>query len=286
MATTLLPRAESQGAEIRADCSVDRITMEGDRAVEVHAGALRVQADTVILAAGAPGSSLLLRASRLGGRAAGEGISFNLGATLFADFDDELNAHLAQRTVYELPSGTPERAALELWLGLLASEALRMPGWVEHQAYNMRRFSHLVACTVSIGGAATGVLDRRTGRVRYDVQPRDLHRLAVALARTARLMLDAGARRVIPLTQRYREYSDPSSTEELLTAVRRPEDLSLTGYIQGGNPIGSVVGSDLRVRGAKNVYVCDASIFRTSITVPPQLTVMALVDHAVDAMLA
>ncbi len=41
-----------------------------------------------------------------------------------------------------------------------------------------------------------------------------------------------------------------------------------------------VVGTDFRVHGTSNLFVCDASVFPTSIHVNPQLTVMAMADMA------
>ena len=41
-----------------------------------------------------------------------------------------------------------------------------------------------------------------------------------------------------------------------------------------------MVGPDFRVHGMDNLYVCDASVFPTSVGVNPQLTVMALADYA------
>ena len=43
-----------------------------------------------------------------------------------------------------------------------------------------------------------------------------------------------------------------------------------------------VVDSSFRVYGTQNVYVCDASVFPSSITVNPQLTVMALAKVAAE----
>jgi choline dehydrogenase-like flavoprotein len=37
----------------------------------------------------------------------------------------------------------------------------------------------------------------------------------------------------------------------------------------------------MRVHHWDNLYVCDASVFPTAVTVNPQLTVMALADYAV-----
>jgi choline dehydrogenase-like flavoprotein len=41
-----------------------------------------------------------------------------------------------------------------------------------------------------------------------------------------------------------------------------------------------VVDSDSKVHDWDNLYVCDASVFPTAITVNPQLTVMALAHRA------
>jgi choline dehydrogenase-like flavoprotein len=58
-----------------------------------------------------------------------------------------------------------------------------------------------------------------------------------------------------------------------------------SAHPQGGNPISrdwrtGVVDPSFRVHGMDNVYVCDASVFPTSVTVNPQLTVMALAEYA------
>ena len=43
-----------------------------------------------------------------------------------------------------------------------------------------------------------------------------------------------------------------------------------------------VVDPEFRVYGTQNVFVCDASVFPSSITVNPQLTVMALARYAAE----
>jgi choline dehydrogenase-like flavoprotein len=68
--------------------------------------------------------------------------------------------------------------------------------------------------------------------------------------------------------------------------VRHDYDILLgTGHPQGGNAMGtspndSVIGPDFKVFGYNNLYLCDASVFPTSTTVNPQLTVMALAHYA------
>lgn len=64
-----------------------------------------------------------------------------------------------------------------------------------------------------------------------------------------------------------------------------------SSHPQGGNPMSDgpesgVVDADCRVHGYSNLYVCDASVFPTSVTVNPQLTVMALAEYTARRMLA
>jgi choline dehydrogenase-like flavoprotein len=45
-------------------------------------------------------------------------------------------------------------------------------------------------------------------------------------------------------------------------------------------PASGVVDPSFRVHGLDNLYVCDASVFPSSLGVNPQLTVMALAHYA------
>jgi choline dehydrogenase-like flavoprotein len=75
-------------------------------------------------------------------------------------------------------------------------------------------------------------------------------------------------------------------------AAPRSQDLTLnSSHPQGGNPMSDrpdvgVVDSGFRVHDTRNVYVCDASVFPTSIRINPQETIMALADYAWETSLA
>ena len=58
-----------------------------------------------------------------------------------------------------------------------------------------------------------------------------------------------------------------------------------SAHPQGGNALGAVVDADFRVRGFKNLYLCDASVFPTSVHVNPQLTVMGMAQYAARRIL-
>ena len=62
-----------------------------------------------------------------------------------------------------------------------------------------------------------------------------------------------------------------------------------TGHPQGGNAVSrdprkGVVDPSFKVHGFSNLYVCDASVFPSSLTVNPQLTVMGLAHYAAKGM--
>jgi choline dehydrogenase-like flavoprotein len=59
--------------------------------------------------------------------------------------------------------------------------------------------------------------------------------------------------------------------------VRDNADILLTtAHPQGGNAVGDVVDERFCVRGFQNLYVTDASVFPSSVTVNPQLTVFGM----------
>ena len=97
----------------------------------------------------------------------------------------------------------------------------------------------------------------------------------------ARIHFASGAMRVMPMTFRSRSYTSLEQVDELDEIVRDNTDIGLhTSHPQGGNaisrdPAKGVVDERFRVHGIENVFVCDASVFPSSVTVNPQLTVMA-----------
>ena len=303
MLDTALPWAQRDFPEklqIYSECQVLKIRHTGNgqhrQATAVEAqlpGGRRitVRARKIVVAAGTVASSYLLMKSGIGiGLPVGEHVSFNMGAPLTADFDREMNAYDGlQISHFGVPPA--ERGwVFETWWNPPVAQAINMPGWFEQHYDNMKRYPHMMAVGALVGTqrnakirpALTGGPD-----VVYTPTPGDLRKLGDALVELGQILFAAGAKRVLLNAWNYYEFRSPHGLSEIPRIVLDPTDLTLgTGHPQGGNAISQnpdlgVVGPDFRVHGFRNLYVCDASVFPSSLTVNPQETVMTLAHYAV-----
>ncbi len=301
MLDTVLPDGQALFGErlrIVPECTVERITHGGgiaDGVVAVIADGrkIRFRPRTVVVAAGTIASSWLLWQSRIRRSRVGRGLSFNMGSPVTADFEDELRAYEGLQISHYLRPPEGQGFVLETWFNPVVSQALNMPGWFEEHAHNMRRYRHLMAAGALVGTAPTGrVRPALTGGPDLDYTPgrEDLERLVEGLKLVCQIFLRAGATRVMPNTYDTFEITSEEQLGRLDRYVRDATDLAVgSGHPQGGNaisrdPTRGVVDERFRVHGMANVYVCDASVFPTSVTVNPQLTVMALADYAAPAI--
>jgi choline dehydrogenase-like flavoprotein len=281
----VLPVAQQRfGLELLADAAVEQIESEGRRAVQAvgrHRGErFAVAADEIVIAAGAIGSSALLQRSGIGGKAVGRGLHFNINSPVTADFPDPVDsfAGIQMSHAYRSPESVP-RYLVETWFNPPATQALAMPGWFDRHFENMRRYRHMACGGVLVGTTTPGRV--KAGQIEYTASPEDRASVVEGIGVAARIWLEAGAERVMPATFAWQEYRDPESLAELPRRIRDSGDLLLTSaHPQGGNALGEVVDENFRVRGWESLYVCDASVFPSSVHVNPQLTVMGMAEYA------
>jgi choline dehydrogenase-like flavoprotein len=297
-----LPRAQEDfpgAVRILPECRVEKVLMRDARAYGVRARLgdgrrLTVRAGTVVLSAGAIASSTILQRSGLGDGRAGRGLAFNMGSPVTLDFAEEIHAERGvQITHFWEPSdGDHEGLAFETWFNPIVTQSLFMPGWFEEHWDNMRRYAHMTCIGVVVGtgndGSVTSAWPGRGPKLDYTPSDDDLVKLKEGLRLACQAGLQAGAERVMPSTFRMIEIRSERDLSRIHDEIGDGSDVNLnSSHPQGGNPISDdplkgVVDPSFRVYGTLNVYVCDASVFPSSITVNPQLTVMALAAYAAD----
>ncbi len=294
----ILPRAQRDfpgSVRIFSECLAEWIETRGPRATAIDCSlsdgrSLRVAANTIVVSGGALASSLLLQRSGVGGRLVGRNVSFNVGAALTAEFDEQLNSYDGLQITHGYRPAGEDQLILESWFNPVGAQALLMPGWFSDHFRNMRRYTHLSCIGVVVGSQSNARV--RPGlfgggmKLEYEPTEADLKLMIKGTKLAARIHFASGAQRVMPMTFRSTSYSSLEQVDELDELVRDNTDIGLhTSHPQGGNavskdPAKGVVDERFRVHGMENVYVCDASVFPSSVTVNPQLTVMALADYA------
>ncbi|MGH2968794.1 MAG: GMC oxidoreductase, partial [Solirubrobacteraceae bacterium] len=298
MLDTVLPWAQRDFPDrlhVLPEFEAENVVHRGGRATGVegsHRGRrIVVHADEIVVAAGAVASSCLLQRSGIGGDAVGAELYFNVNSPLTAEFPTRMDSFAGlQMSHAYLPADGDDAPEfiLETWFNPPATQALAMPGWFERHYANMRRYAYM-AC----GGALTGTTSparvkagRRGPKIDYTPSREDLARVVSGVELMGRIFLAAGADRVMPATFAWHEFSSEGALEGLRSYVADNADLLLTSaHPQGGNPVGEpgqggVADADFRVHGFGNLYVCDASVFPSSVTVNPQLTVLGMAQYA------
>ena len=207
------------------NCRAKRIVMNGVEAEGVRCkvdrhGALLVRAnESVIVAAGAINSSLLLQRSGVGrDLPVGENLHFNMGSPLTAHFNERLCSYAGLQISHYLTSPAISNCVIETWFNPPAMQSLFMPGWFDQHTENMHEYSRM-ACAGVVVGTSTGGSVRRgiTGEFGFKPSPLDMDRLVEGLKLTGRMFLKATPRatRVMPATLRYHAIDHEDRLDEL-----------------------------------------------------------------------
>ncbi len=250
---------------------------------------ITIKGNTFVSSAGAISSSILLIKSKLGIANAGKKLAFNLGSQITAEYPQVVNSFDGLQISHFLRTGD-RRYVMETWYNPPMFQSTAMPGWFDQHFHNMHQYAHL-ACTGVLVGTASNAEVRVAGllgrEIDYVPTEEDFDSLMDALGIASEIYLEAGATRVMPNTFNYYEYNTVTDMKDRLRKdVKSSRDISTgTGHPQGGNvmsndPATGVVDKNFKVFGFDNLFVCDASVFPTSLGVNPQVTVMSLAHYA------
>ncbi|OBK25751.1 oxidoreductase [Mycobacterium asiaticum] len=285
-----LPQACAAGARIISEARVERVLHGGGRARGVRARrpdgtAIDLLADTVVIAAGATETPMLLRRSGLGGHPRlGRNLALHPATMLAGRFEQDVYAWrgvLQSAAVHEFhesdgvlieATSTPPGMGSIVYPGY-GAELLH---WLD-QAPQIATFGAMVADD----GVGSVLSVRGETVVRYDIAQADVAKLRVALGAIGRLLFAAGAVEVLTGLPGAMTVSSEAELQEALTRTD-PRNLHLSAFhptgtaAAGSNDQVCPVDARGRLRGVRGVWVADASILPSCPEVNPQVSIMAM----------
>ena len=297
MLDTILPQTQLAypgSLQIIANCEVTGFNKNGTGIASVSAQfknghKITIKAKTFISSAGAISSSILLLKSNLGIANAGKKLAFNLGTQITAAYKQPVNSYDGLQISHFLRT-EDRRYVMETWYNPPMFQSTAMPGWFGQHFHNMQQYANM-ACTGILVGTASNAEVKQAGLFKRDINyvptEDDFDSLMDGLQKAGEIYLTGGAERVMPNTFNYYEYKTVKELKENLRKnVKASPDISTgSGHPQGGNVMSGdretgVVDESFKVFGYDNLFVCDASVFPTSLGVNPQVTVMSLAHYA------
>ncbi len=300
-ALTWVPRAAAAGARVVSDAAAVRLEGRAGarrvvcRAVGPDGGAgaeLVVEADVVVVSAGALDTPALLLRSGLGNGRVGRGLRLHPSALVQAEMPAEVRGWrgVPQSVVVDEFADFEADGrggflfiALGLWPGTMAASTSGLGA--PHRAI-MRRLPDLASCGVMLHDESEGrVTAARDGRpvAGYRPERRDLDEMRRGVRALARLFLAAGATAVHLPYDDAPPVADEAALDDAVARARDDVHRLPLGSVhpQGSCPLGgrresSACDPTGGLWDEPGVYVADTSLFPTSVGVPPQVTTMAL----------
>lgn len=263
---------------------------------------IRVNSKIVIISAGAIASTNLLLKNGISQSTTGNGLCLHPGIQVLGDFDYEIKGNEGIPMAYTVHDFGVTRKTDEtrknsnydgcefllesIFLPLMQfSIALSGSGITQHRSLIQRFNNYTMAGIVVRDGNLGTVSLTSTGRTSVTYEPgiNELKALAKGTEILGKMWFALGAKRIIiphRVTSIIEREDDISKMVNKI--INDPKNLLLgSAHPQSGNKIGkspddSVVDSDCKVHGFKNLFVCDASVFPTAVGVNPQISVMTV----------
>ncbi|MCO4743160.1 MAG: GMC family oxidoreductase [Proteobacteria bacterium] len=298
MDVAFLPAAATAGARIICGAEVIAITQErgsvsGLTGSMAGGGRFTVRCDTVVLAASAVQSPLLLQASGLKRAPVGAHFRAHPGFSMLGRFADPVNAWEGSTQGHEvtgLRADGLKFEALGLDPGMLAARMGVL-------GRNLRRavdedLPHMASWAVALKAQSEGRVKRSWfgPPVRYDLHDADLALARRGIRVLGEMMFAAGAEYVLPGVAGFdKRVEDPSRLAALEEEGPR-DPRCYTGVIthlfgscrMGSDPKDSVVGITGEHHDLPGLYVVDSSIFPTNTGVNPQTSILSVSSLLAD----
>ena len=303
---TYLPMATAAGARVLSDCRIDRILVEGDRAVGVRGRLLNgadgrpgdritVRARRVVLAAGAAHTPLMLMRSGIGRRSAqvGRNMTLHPSFRILARFDERVDGWRGALQSAYSDAYEDERITMMSVFVPPAVIIAALPGFGPDFTERAAMLPHLAMFGALIHDEAGGRVRRGPGSeplLTYRMNPLDRATIPRVVRRLGEAYLAAGARELfVPILGHPPVTPDEFRKLDLERVPASRYECSsqhpLGTCRMGDKPETSVVDSLGRAWDVRELYVVDGSVLPTSLGVNPQLTIMAMALRLASRML-
>jgi choline dehydrogenase-like flavoprotein len=293
MHVSYLPRAVAAGARVRAGVEAQRVLVEDGRAVGLFCAArdgsgrsrpYAVHARRAVIAAGgAFGTPELLLRSGLGGDQVGRNFHIHPACWVGARYEEEVRGWDGVMQSYYVDEWETQGVLLEATFTPLAFGGAWLSGTGADHQRSLLEFDR-------VGSIGVHLCDRSEGRVglgndgairaSYRLTREDADRIHFGITRAAEVHFAAGAAEVYPNIPRFATLKR-GELAAFAAAKLRPSELRLEAFHPMGtariaaDPRRGVCAPDGSVRGARDLYVADASLFPTSVGVNPMMTIIA-----------
>jgi choline dehydrogenase-like flavoprotein len=296
---TLIPEVLERGGDVLSSAPVDRILLEGRRAVGVRGHfddprthrrgtSFTVRARKgVLVAASATHSPVLLMRSGIKSPALGKFFRAHPGTGVFGVYDEPVDQNVGATqgwasTMFRDDPGL-KLETLAIPLELVAS---RFAGGGQLLMERLTKYRHVAmwchAVRAESAGTVSTSLFGSKPNVSYTLDGADMLKFRRGMSLLAQQHVAAGARAVIPGIAGMPFEIEAKDIGILESAPLDPRPyLAILSHLFGGcvmgrDPQRSVTDEHGRVRGYEQLVVCDASVIPTNLGVNPQHTIMAL----------
>lgn len=301
-----MPRAMAAGARCLTELRVQRLLIEGGRAVGVVARAVdprtrrpgpevTVRARAVVVACGAVQTPFLLLQHKLGrpSRQLGKNFLCHPNAKVVAIYPHDVRGWRGVSQASQIRHFHED--------GILMAEnfvtpsvlGAYMPFQGDRAWEIMKRYNQMVVSGVLVEDSSSGSVSRSIFGApipRYDITPLDHSRFRRGVKLLAEMHFAMGAEMVVlPFFNQHLAQS-PDDLRKIDELQQDPSTLELfTPHLMGtarmgARPESSVVDLSGRVWDLPGLYVADASLFPTAIGVNPQITIMALATRVAERL--
>ena len=246
---------------------------------------IRVNAKVIVVSAGSIASTNILQKSGVANKNIGDGLALHPAPFVMGHFHKKIYGNRGipmSYTCHEFGVTNNIKKGgflIESIFLPIFQMALAIPSFGLDHARLMSEFNNYALAGIMVRDDSVGRVSKTFGdnpKVEYELTTDSINDMARGMGILAQMWFDTGADYLVTSHSDVPEIRDKQDIPRLEKAIRdNPDGLRVgSAHPQGGNRIGddpekSVVDSNCKVFGFKNLYVCDASVFSNCIGSEP-----------------